>query len=187
MAKKLSYSHPAHMIATCLGVGKTPFAPGTFGTIFGVVIIIAIALMPAAGIFPADALLPIFTIVTVFTYIKGYWATKIYLKYSKSDDPKEVVIDEVIGIFVAVLIAGFIFQKFLSQEYAGYDVYAPQALAVLFALFRVFDVKKPWPISAIERNNKGAFGVIIDDVVAGIFAAISFYILFFASISVGLI
>jgi phosphatidylglycerophosphatase A len=100
-------------------------------------------------------------------YLLGTWATHQYLRQTSSKDPSEVVIDEVVGQLIALWPVSFILTL---SETAPHIVYWPTWVAA-FALFRFFDILKPWPIRKFEQI-KGAHGVMIDDVIAGLFAAI---------------
>jgi phosphatidylglycerophosphatase A len=77
-------------------------------------------------------------------------------------DPKEVVIDEVVGVWIALF-----FVKFFTPEASDLLTFS-----LSFLLFRFFDILKPFPISYLDKNLKNALGVMLDDVLAGIFAGI---------------
>lgn len=141
-------------IAT-LGVGKIPKAPGTWGSL--VAVIVWWLLFPLS--------LPVQAMLIVLAFIIGWWATRCYEQFSQKHDPKEVVIDELIGMWISLFGA--------SQH------------AVIFVLgflfFRLFDIWKPFPIGWIDRKVPGALGTILDDVVAGLIA----YLCLQASIYLG--
>src|SRR5690606_8601695 len=92
-------------------------------------------------------------LILVFLFAIGIWASEYGIKYYQKHDPKQVVIDEVVGVGLPFLVI---------------DPSLLQASAA-FLLFRFFDILKPWPIKLVERTP-GAWGVMLDDVVAGIFA-----------------
>ncbi|HYF08528.1 MAG TPA: phosphatidylglycerophosphatase A, partial [Acetobacteraceae bacterium] len=131
----------AYAIATLGGVGRLPGAPGTWGSL---------PVLPAAFLGPW-VIFPL----GIALAILGYAAIRALLRHGAADDPGWVVVDEAVGMLIA--LAGL-----------GGD---PSLLGVVlaFLLFRAFDIAKPWPISRAERWP-GAAGVMLDDVVAGMFA-----------------
>jgi len=143
----ISKTHPAVILATWFWSGLSPKAPGTMGSLaalpFGYL------LMQLGG---QELLLG--GIVVIFAV--GLWATHIYISRTAKSDPGEVVIDEVAGQWIPLLIAGS----------------NPLLYILAFALFRLFDIWKPWPICWLDGHVKGAFGVMIDDIVAGLFALV---------------
>lgn len=150
-APGISKLHPALIIATWFWSGLSPKAPGTMGSLaalpFGYGIYVWLG--PEAL---ATAIIIIFAI--------GTYATKIYLEKTGKSDPGEVVVDEVAGQWIPLLIAGT----------------DPLLYALSFVFFRLFDIWKPWPIRWMDKNIKGAFGVMIDDIAAGILAIIALYL-----------
>ena len=127
-------------------LGLSPWAPGTFGTLAGIPPYLVLAMLPSWGY-----LLGLAGLAAASIYLSGR-ADKIF----GSHDNRRIVIDEVVGY--TVTMAGV----------------APSVSAVIlgFCLFRVFDIIKPWPCSAIDRKIGGGLGVTLDDVAAGIYAAI---------------
>jgi phosphatidylglycerophosphatase A len=140
------FTHPVHFLAYGFGAGLSPKAPGTMGTV--VVIPIYLLLMYAgAGVyygFLAAALV-------AGVYICGYTAKRIGV-----DDPKGVVWDEIVGYLITML---------------GLPLGVVWVISG-FLLFRLFDIWKPWPIRWIDRNVKGGLGIMLDDVVAAVFACL---------------
>ncbi|MEH6405018.1 MAG: phosphatidylglycerophosphatase A [Sneathiella sp.] len=143
--KSISKLHPAVILATWFWSGLSPKAPGTMGSLASLPFGFAILY------FFGDIALAIAIIVVFFV---GIVATKIYLQRTGKSDPGEVVIDEVAGQWIPLLIAGT----------------SPLLYLISFASFRLFDIWKPWPISWMDKSIKGAFGVMIDDIAAGILA-----------------
>ena len=130
-------------LATGFGSGLSPFAPGTMGTLVGVVICLLCLPLP----WPMRSLT-----VLALSALSIYVAEQAEKIYQKKDDQR-IVIDEIIGFQVTML---------------------PVAITVLnlcagFVLFRIFDILKPFPINNLQRLP-GGWGVVIDDVVAGIYA-----------------
>jgi phosphatidylglycerophosphatase A len=88
--------------------------------------------------------------------LASFWVAQVYVADSSDEDPQEVVLDELVGCLLAL-------------QFAGRDLVA---MLIAFALFRVFDIAKPWPIGALERRVKGGIGVMLDDVAAGLIAGL---------------
>ena len=138
------YNKISHVLATCLGVGSIPFAPGTWGSLFAVLLIYNIAFLQEWII-----------LATVLIVAFSWWVCVEVHKETKSDS-SEIVIDEFAGMFVACM---FINHDFISLVFA-------------FLFFRFFDIVKPWPISWVDKNIKNGPGILIDDLLAGLFAGI---------------
>ena len=143
----------AKLIATFFYVGQIKKAPGTFGTIAGLLVIFPF--------FHNISFYDFQYIVYVF-FLLGTIATHKYTEITKKDDPKEVVIDEVVGVWICLF-----FVKFFTPE-----VNDLVSFGLSFAFFRFFDILKPFPISYLDKNLKNALGVMLDDILAGIFAGI---------------
>ena len=140
---------PAGWIACGLGSGLAPVAQGTFGSL--------------AAILPWLALrhlaVPLYLLVLVLAFVLGTWACSVAGRALGVDDHRSLVWDEFVGQWLALL-------PLLA-------VPAPWWMVALgFALFRLFDVWKPWPIGWLDGHLKGGLGVMVDDVVAGVYAAI---------------
>ena len=142
----------AKLIATGFGSGLSKRAPGTVGSCAALVLWITLARFDL--LFGLDRQ---FALVGI-TFVVGIWATGSLLKSdfhsNQHIDPQIVVIDEWAGLFVSLL------------GVLPYNWYA--ALCALL-LFRVFDILKPWPIARLEKVS-GAWGIMLDDIVAGVFA-----------------
>ncbi len=148
----------SRLIATYLGIGYLPVAPGTWGSA---------ASIPLAWVIHAVFGLPGFLIATILITLVGWWATAKYTRDTENHDPSEVVIDEVAGMFVALLplSAGLWF-----ADVGAWTFPWPGWLAA-FVLFRIFDMAKPGPVGWADRRDD-AFGVMLDDLIAGAMAAI---------------
>ena len=142
-------------VAIFFGVGLMRPAPGTWGSLAGVLIGWAIDVWLG---FPALALA--FVIATA----AGFWACQRELAARPGDDPSEIVIDEVAGQLLALLITGFAF--FL----VGHSIAFPGVISA-FIFFRLFDIWKPWLVGRADRRHDPA-GVMLDDLWAGLFAGI---------------
>lgn len=159
---KLTKTKIAELIATFFYVGKIKFAPGTFGSIA--------AFVPFALLLNYAAGNEIFWLVVVnfSLFFIGLWSSSVHGKSLRSHDASEIVIDEVFGQF---LVLSVFFMQIEKNKYEFWIILLP------LLLFRVFDIFKPWPVSWFDRNVKNAFGVMMDDFIAAIFAIV-FTILF---------
>ncbi|MEL6806327.1 MAG: phosphatidylglycerophosphatase A [Pseudomonadota bacterium] len=152
----------ARMIATVCGVGYLRPAPGTWGS--------AVAL-PFAWLIHVVGGFPLFLIAIVAGFAKGWWATAQMTAGQTDHDPSEIVIDEVVGQWIALV----------PLSYAAWDrgmdilVMWPGWIAA-FVLFRLFDIWKPLWVGRADRRGD-ALGVMLDDVIAGVFAAIGVLVL----------
>ncbi len=152
----------ALMIATVGGVGYLRPAPGTWGSA---------AALPLAWFLHIVGGFPLLLIATIATFLKGLWATRITTQDSSNHDPSEIVIDEVAGQFIAILPLSY------SAWSMDLDIAAlwPGWIAA-FALFRLFDITKPWLVGWADRRGD-PLGVMLDDVIAGVFAALGVMVL----------
>tara|TARA_B100000214_G_C23949310_1_gene619587 strand:+ start:563 stop:1024 length:462 start_codon:yes stop_codon:yes gene_type:complete len=142
---------PSHFFATWFGIGLIRPAPGTWGSLAALLIwYFAEFLHSSIHIF-----LPIFIL---FSWLACSQASQD----SQSKDHSSIVIDEVAGMLVAL--------SFVAHEIIIY-LWA-------FLLFRFFDIWKPWPVSWADNNVKGGLGIILDDLIAGLFAGGIIYAIF---------
>ena len=132
---------------TVFGIGYIRIAPGTFGSLFA--ILVWYASIKFINIY-------LFYVIIIIAFIFSFKAINIYLRNENKDDPSEVVVDEFIGQSLPLI--------FLLQ----FNVYE---VLLAFSSFRLFDIFKIYPVNKVE-NIKGANGVIMDDVVAGIYSLI---------------
>ena len=141
-------SHPAGWVATALGAGLTPVAPGTAGSL--------VALLPWWFLL-RDLPIGWYLAVLVAGFLLGVWACSVSDRRLGSHDQGALVWDEVIGMWITLLAA-------------------PASwwwVPVGFGLFRLFDIWKPWPVRLADRRVHGGFGVMLDDVLAGVYALIA--------------
>ena len=148
-------------LATCFGIGWIPAAPGTFAS--------AAALPLGWGL--ATLGWPAVIAGAVAATLVGVWACEQHARAVNFRDPSECVIDEVAGQWFALVPIPLMAR---TQDWWLY--------AVAFLLFRLFDITKPWPISAGEKLA-GGLGVMMDDVLAGLAAALLLYVV----IAIGLV
>lgn len=142
--KKLSLLNPIHFLALGFGSGLAAKAPGTFGTIAAIPLVL---LMGQLSLWTYIG-------VTVLCVIAGFYICDKAAKDMDVHDHGAIVWDEVAGLMITMIAAP-----------AGW-----LWLAIGFVFFRLFDIVKPWPISWLDAKVEGGFGIMIDDVLAGIFA-----------------
>jgi phosphatidylglycerophosphatase A len=144
-------------VATWFGCGLSPITSGTVGSLGALPFAYVIhSLLGGAALFGAGLLM----------FAVGVWASNQYLIHMESsEDPGEIVVDEVAGqwLLLSVLPATL------------------PAYIVGFLLFRAFDIVKPWPISLADRKIKGGFGVMFDDILAGVIPALGYVLLLWAA------
>jgi len=136
--------HPAGWIASGFGVGFAPVAAGTFGTLA--------ALVPWWWL--RELPLPYYALVLIAAFALGIWAAQWVIRTTHIEDPSVVVWDEFVGVWIALAAAprGWIW------------------LLAGFALFRLFDIWKPWPVRWADRELHGGLGAMLDDALAGLLA-----------------
>jgi phosphatidylglycerophosphatase A len=149
-------THPAGWIATGFGAGFFPRAPGTAGSL--------VALIPWWFAL-RELSLAWYAAVLVLAFALGVWACDAAGKRLGVDDHRALVWDEFVGQWVALCAAP------LSWPRGSWPWMAASMVAG-FLLFRLFDVWKPWPIRIADRRVHGGFGVMLDDVLAGICALV---------------
>jgi len=143
------HAGPAIWIATAGGAGHFPIAPGTAGSLVGVIVVAALGRLPLHGV-AATAVLAAASLVV---FALGVWAAGEAEKFFGRTDPGEVVADEVVGQMLTFLLLPHATWKWLLGG---------------FLLFRAFDIVKPFPARQAERIPRG-WGIMLDDVVAGIY------------------
>jgi phosphatidylglycerophosphatase A len=141
----LAWWHPAALIATGLGVGLLPIGPGSWGSL--------LALLCGWGIVAASGSVAL-AVAAGIAFIAGWWASGRVVEASGMHDPRFVVIDEIAAQWLTLLAV-----PLDGRWYAA-----------AFLLFRLFDIVKPWPIRLVERRVAGGLGIMLDDVMAAIYA-----------------
>ena len=156
-------------LLTMFGIGYFKYAPGTVASF-----ITCLTFYLLWSLFGIRNLFFPFMFFTIIIFI---YSTILIDKFYEGDDAKEIVIDEFIGQSIPLLSMININLK-LKLITAPFTDYPTEVWIFLsFVLFRFFDILKPFPINLIDKKIKNGFGVILDDIVAGIFAAISIYII----------
>ena len=158
MIKTLNY-----LFVTCFGIGSLRYAPGTITSLVTTVLLFSLF-----HIINLSSNVILFILLLVFIY--SFYAVSYYIKDNENKDPKEIVVDEFIGqsipIYLYEISHGTIKD---SQEAILFYLY-------IFILFRYFDIKKPFPVSFFDKKFKNSFGVILDDVVAGLYVVLTLII-----------
>jgi phosphatidylglycerophosphatase A len=139
------WSHPANFFALGFGSGLAPKAPGTFGTL---------AALPLYLFWLQGLSLPSFLVVIALSFLLGIWLCDAAASNLGVHDHPGIVWDEFVGLWVSCIALP-----------AGW----PWLLAA-FVLFRFFDILKPWPIRWLDRKVPGGLGIMVDDLLAGLFA-----------------
>ena len=158
MIKTLNY-----LVVTCFGIGSIRFAPGTITSL-----ITAVFLFSLFHIINLSNNTILIILLIVFIY--SFYAVSEYIKFSENKDPKEVVIDEFIGQSIPI---------YLYEISHGISKDSREAILFyfyIFILFRFFDIKKPFPVNFFDRKYKNSFGVIFDDVIAGLYVVLTLII-----------
>ncbi len=146
---KPSLAEPPILLATWFGAGLLPGMPGTWGSLAAMPFAWVIHLYWGPAALGAAAL-------AVFAV--GIWASEIYARAAGTEDPGAVVIDEVAGQWLTLALA------------APLD---PLFYALGFLFFRVADILKPWPVNWAERRFAGGLGIMLDDILAAVYAALA--------------
>ena len=158
MIKTLNY-----LFVTCFGIGSFRFAPGTITSL-----ITTIFLYSLFHIINLSNNAILIIILVIFIY--SFYAVSEYIKYNENKDPKEVVVDEFIGQSIPI---------YLYEIAHGSSKDSKEAILFylyIFILFRYFDIKKPFPVSFFDKKFKNSFGVIMDDVIAGLYVVLTLII-----------
>ncbi|WP_341788619.1 MULTISPECIES: phosphatidylglycerophosphatase A [unclassified Rickettsia] len=188
----------SEFFVTFFYIGKIKYCPGTFGSLAAFPLCYAIMyfvvdnkiIIPFANLTLNEAQLVsvviIASVICLLLLILGTYFTKIYLNYTDSKDPKEVVIDEVVGQLLTVILvffsAVFVNESNVIKHLSTLKVSIILLFILPFSLFRLFDILKPWPINWLDKNIKGSLGVMVDDLAAAIFAAVTQYAIVFVLI-----
>ena len=142
------------------GLGKIKIIPGTLGSL--ATIIILYILFHTLSISPYLILIGLI-IISIYSFL----AITSYIENNENKDPKEIVIDEFIGQSIPI----YLYE--ISHETEKSPDEAIIFYGICFILFRFFDIKKPFPVSFFDKNYKNSFGVIMDDVCAGLYVVLS--------------
>ncbi|MGO8989367.1 MAG: phosphatidylglycerophosphatase A [bacterium] len=140
------------LLATGFGVGCSPIAPGTLGTLVAIPIYYFLSEIPS----------PLYEITLVGFFFLSVWIAENAERFFGKKDDQRIVIDEIIGFLITMLWI----PKTVPFTIIG------------FFLFRFFDILKPFPIRRVEKGLKGGYGVVLDDVLAGVYGNIILHLLY---------
>ena len=144
-------TNPVHFLAFGFGSGLAPVAPGTFGTLAAIPIFLLMQNLSLA----------IYLLITAIVCIVGIWICGKSSDMLGVHDHSGIVWDEFAGYFITMIAAP-----------AGW-----LWIIIGFALFRLFDIWKPWPISVLDKQVHGGLGIMVDDILAGVFALVGVQVL----------
>lgn len=139
--------HPAHWLALGFGAGLMKKAPGTWGSVVGAVLFAPLMLLP----------LWCYAIVLVIAAVAGVYICDKSARDWGVHDHGAIVWDEVVGMGIALIA--------LPLSWT--------AVVLAFAMFRLFDIWKPWPVSVLDQELDGGLGIMADDIAAGVLAAVA--------------
>ena len=148
------------LLVTMFGLGKVKFIPGTFGSLATVIFLFYLfhSLNISSNII-------LIGLIVIFIY--SFYAVSTHIRDSKNKDPGEIVIDEFLGQSIPI---------FLYEISHGTTKESSEAIiyyTLFFILFRYFDIMKPFPVSFFDKNFKNSFGVIMDDICAGLYVVLT--------------
>ena len=147
------------LFISLFGIGKIKKIPGTFASLATTLFLFF--LFHILNVSPNIIL---FSVIIIFFI--SFYAVNIYIKDLSNKDPKEVVIDEFIGQSIPL----YLYE--VSHEIQKDSDDALKFYLIIFILFRFFDITKPFPVSYFDKNFKNSLGVIMDDVVAGLYVVL---------------
>ena len=148
------------IFVTMFSLGRIGFLPGTFGSLATVIFLfVCFHILNISS--------NLILIILVITFVYSFIAIKNYTENNENKDPGEIIIDEFIGQAIPI---------YLYEISHGTEKTMYQALiiyTVCFILFRFFDILKPFPVSYFDKKHKNSFGVVMDDVCAGLYVVLS--------------
>ena len=148
------------LFVTMFGLGKVKLIPGTLGSLTTVIILYYLFHI-------ANISSTIILIILIVIFVYSFSAVASHIQYNENKDPGEIIIDEFIGQSIPI---------YLYEISHGTEKTSDEAIIfyiVCFILFRYFDIVKPFPVSFFDKNFKNSFGVIMDDICAGIYVVLS--------------
>lgn len=152
----ISLKNPWHLLATGFGSGLSPFIPGTVGTLAAVPFYLLLAHLS----------LPVYIVAVIVSALIGIKICQITSDDMGVHDHGAIVWDEFVGLWITMLVVPLFHLSVTDWRW----------LFAGFVLFRFFDMVKPWPISWLDKHVHGGFGIMLDDIVAGLMALVSLYL-----------
>lgn len=143
---------PIYLLATGFGSGLAPIMPGTCGTIVAIPIYLLLNLFPPTY----------YLIILAIMIAVGFWICNVVEHKTGIHDNPSIVWDEIVGFLLTM--------AFIPSRWC--------LIVIGFVLFRIFDIWKPWPINWVNSHVKGGFGIVIDDLLAAIYAGILLQFIF---------
>lgn len=147
---RLHMSNPIHLLATGFGSGLSPIMPGTMGSLVAIPFWLLLVMLP----------LPLYILVLMVSVLLGTYLCQRTSQAMGVHDHGSIVWDEFVGMWLTLVAV---------------PVVSWQWVLAGFLVFRILDMCKPWPISWFDRNIHGGFGIMVDDIVAGVLAAVILY------------
>ena len=148
------------LFVTMFGLGKVKLIPGTLGSLTTVIILYYLFHI-------ANISSTIILIILIVIFVYSFSAVASHIQYNENKDPGEIIIDEFIGQSIPI---------YLYEISHGTEKTSDEAIIfylICFVLFRYFDIMKPFPVNYFDKNFKNSFGVIMDDVCAGLYVVLS--------------
>jgi phosphatidylglycerophosphatase A len=145
---------------TMFGLGKIKFMPGTFGSLATTVFLFYL-------FHTLNVSSNIILIGWIIIFIYSFYAVSAHTKDNEDKDPREIIIDEFLGQSIPI----YLYEIFHGTTTESNEVIIYYAL--FFVLFRYFDIMKPFPVSFFDKNFKNSFGVIMDDICAGLYVVLT--------------
>ncbi len=152
LRQKVRLYHPAHFLGFGFGSGLIPLMPGTMGSLAAIPIVLLMSYLP----------LFVYVLITIVASVAGIWICQKVSDDLAVHDHGSIVWDEIAGMMIV----------FTAIEISWHT------LLVGFIIFRLFDIWKPWPISFLDKNVHGGWGIMIDDLVAGIFSLLCLHAIY---------
>ena len=148
------------LFVTMFGLGKIKFMPGTLGSLATIIFLFFLF-----HYIKISSSIILIGLIIVFIY--SFYAVSNYIKDKDNKDPGEIIIDEFLGQSIPI---------YLYEISHGMEKEIPEATVyyiIIFFLFRYFDIMKPFPVSFFDKNFKNSFGVIMDDICAGLYVVLT--------------
>lgn len=152
LRQRVSLRNPVHFLAFGFGSGLAGKMPGTFGTLAALPLVVLLSMYTSLSFYLA---------ATVLASVLGIWICGKTADDMQVHDDSSIVWDEIAGMLITMLAVPITWQSLL----------------IGFLLFRFFDILKPWPISYLDKHVHGGFGIMADDILAGVFSLAGLHIL----------
>lgn len=152
LRQRVSLRNPVHFLAFGFGSGLAGKMPGTFGTLAAMPLVVLLSMFTSFSVYLA---------ATVLASVLGIWICGKTADDMQVHDDSSIVWDEIAGMMITMLAVPITWQTLL----------------IGFLLFRFFDILKPWPISYLDKHVHGGFGIMADDILAGVFSFAGLHIL----------